>query len=293
MKTTLLEMVQDILSNLSSDEVNSISDTTESMQIATIIRQKYYDIINRGDLTKHDQLFQLTASADPTQPVLMFAPDGIGRIDYIKYFNSNPNSSAGTFQSFDNAANDIVTSAEVGNNSPPGYQYVNIVSIKQFLDQIDQFNPDEFNIESFTFSDTSNNYPGNYTFYYKTDRQPSYCCVLSNYYVIFDSYDSTEDSTLQSSKTRCYGQVIPTFSMVDNFTPNLDDKQFPLLLNESKSLAFIELKQMTHAKAEQEVKRQWNTLQKDKSMANKPSYFDQLPDFGRRSPYVSGPRFTW
>lgn len=290
MHYTLLEMTQDILSNLSSDEVNSISDTSESMQIATIIRQKYYDIINRGDLTKHDQLFQLTASADPTQPTLMFAPDGIGRIDYVKYFNSNPNSSAGAFVSEDNAANDIVTTEEAS-VSPPGYQYVNVISIQQFLDQIDNFNPDEFNVESFTFSDTSNNFPGNYTFYYKTDRQPQYCCVLSNYYVIFDSYDSTQDSTLQTSKTRCYGQVIPTFSMVDSFIPNLDDKQFPLLLNEAKSLAFVELKQMTHAKAEQEAKRQWNTLQKDKSLANKPSYFDQFPNFGRRSPYA--PRFTW
>ena len=54
MKYTLLEMTQDILSNMSSDEVNSISDTPESLQVATIIKQKYYDIVSRGDLPEHN-----------------------------------------------------------------------------------------------------------------------------------------------------------------------------------------------------------------------------------------------
>ena len=58
MKYTLLEMTQDILSNMSSDEVNSISDTTESLQVATIIKQKYFDLISRVNRPEHDQLIQ-------------------------------------------------------------------------------------------------------------------------------------------------------------------------------------------------------------------------------------------
>ena len=83
-------MTQDILSNMSSDEVNSISDSSESLQVATIIKQKYYDIISRGDLPNHNQLFQLNASLDSTKPTLMTVPDGIGHIEYIKYYDSNP-----------------------------------------------------------------------------------------------------------------------------------------------------------------------------------------------------------
>ena len=99
---------------------------------------------------------------------------------------------------------------------------------------------------------------------------------------IFDGFDSTQDSTLQSSKTMCHGWVLPTFEMADDFIPQLDDKQFPLLLSEAKSLAFFELKQQPHQKAEQEIKRQISSLQKYKSESSKPTDFDQLPNYGRR-----------
>lgn len=291
---TLLGMTQDILSNLSSDEVNSISDSSESLQVATIIKQKYYDIISRGDLTSQNQLFQLTASLSPTEPTLMFVPDGVGKIDYIKYFNSNPTGSNDIILDEDELANDFpnITTGASGNPAP-GYQWVTILPIKQFLDYVDGFDITQSDVESFTFQDTSNNHPGGFTFYYKNDQQPTYCTVLSNYYVIFDSFDNTQDSTLQTSKTRCFGQVIPVFQMVDSFTPDLDSKQFQLLLNEAKSLAFYELKQQPHAKAEQEAKRQWTSLQRTKSLDDKPSSFDQTPDFGRKSAYTRRPVFKW
>ena len=37
MKTTLLQIVQSILSDMDSEEVNSISDTTEAQQIASVV----------------------------------------------------------------------------------------------------------------------------------------------------------------------------------------------------------------------------------------------------------------
>jgi hypothetical protein len=41
-KMTLLEIVQDVLNDMDSDEVNSISDTVEATQIANICRSVYY-----------------------------------------------------------------------------------------------------------------------------------------------------------------------------------------------------------------------------------------------------------
>src|SRR5882757_6715281 len=92
MKYTLLELTQDILSGMSSDEVNSISDTSESLQVATIIKQKYFDIINRVPLPEHEQLIQLDPSLDADSPVLMFVPQGIADIKWLKYFNSDTDS---------------------------------------------------------------------------------------------------------------------------------------------------------------------------------------------------------
>lgn len=118
------------------------------------------------------------------------------------------------------------------------------------------------------------------TFYYKNDQRPHICTVIQDYYVIFDAYDSAVDSTLQESKTLVKAQVNPAFTLSDVFVPNLDDQQFPLLLNEAKALAFFEIKQQPHQKAEQEARRQWIHSQKEKDLHTTPG-FDQLPKFGR------------
>src|SRR5882757_803134 len=318
MKRTLLDYTQNILSALSSDEVNSISDTTESMQVAEILKTTYYNIISRTEFTSHRQLIQLDPSLDANNPVLMFVPQGIGRIEWLKYFNSNIFS--GTDPNNHDINTDIVPStdwtttsstsvlmgggskvftvasstlqitvgqgviAQSGINSMvgtvtsyigttltinvtavhgagtfaswiissydgtviPGYQYVTILPNRQFIDLVNSFNQAETNVRSFTLSVDNNGYPGDFTFYYKSNKQPSYCTILGNYYVVFDGYDSTQDSTLQASKSMAEGEIIPTWVMSDSFIPNLDERQVPLLLNEAKSLAFFELKQSTH-----------------------------------------------
>lgn len=346
-------MTQSILSSLDSDQVNSISDTVESLQVASLIKNKYYDILNRGNLPEQRNLLQLTASGDSTQPTLMYVPEGVLDIDWIKYFDSNPNNSqeVSQFGSYSHGVNtDIVSTTnwtttsstsnsistgahtftvsaslpittnqgvicQSGTNSMfgtvtsyssttlvvnitsiigsgthtdwvitnsdsgsvPGYKYVTLLGIDQFLDMINRFNPSEDNVRSFTFQEGGLNF----TFYYKNDIQPSYCTVIENRYVIFDSYDSNYDSTLQSSKTLFYGLKVTPFTMVDSFVPDLDDDKFALLINEAKSLAFYELKQMPHPKADQEIRRQWSSVQKGKAVSNKPTAFEQLSNFGR------------
>lgn len=280
MQMTLLDITQNILSSLSSDEVNSISDTTESMQVAQIIKNKYYDIINRVNLPEHDQLIQLLPSLDSSVPVMMYVPDGVSEIGWLKYYNTNIINESAVGGHDINV--DITTYVDGIPTPIPGYEYVTILPITQFIDMVNSFNPSESNVEEFIFADAINGFPGSYKFYYKNDRTPSFCTILSNYNVIFDSYDATQDSTLQASKTMGWGRIIPAFRLEDTFIPNLDDEQVTLLLNEAKALAYFELKQSIHAKAEQEIKRGWSSVQKNKSVSNKPSYFNQLPNFGRR-----------
>lgn len=261
MKRTVLDYTQTILSALSSDEVNSIGDTTESMQVAEILKTSYFNVIARSELPNQKVPFQLVASNDILEPVLMFIPENIKTVEWIKYFDSTSSM----------------------------YNYVTILPIQQFSDFVNGYNVTDANVSTLNFTQGGETF----RFNYKDDTRPRYCTVISNYYVIFDSYDATVDSTLQESNTMCFGLSTPIWLMEDDFIPVLDEQQVPLLLNEAKSLAFLELKQIMHSKAEQEAKRQWNTLQKDKSVDNKPSYFDQLPDFGRRTTYRKGPFFKW
>jgi hypothetical protein len=354
----LLNIVQNILASMSSDEVNSIGDTVESLQVAQIVQNKYYDIVARGDLTLDEQLYQLVPPDTLTIPVVMQLPQGCSRIDWLQYFDTNPldntqidqfgayshdlnldlisrviwtttsassvaipptgsgvvtfvvtsstlpitigqlaqaNSGSnaiigtvaqyvgttlvlnvtsvigtGTFNSW------IITSVNVP-NAPPGYKYVTIVPNDYFLDITNRFDITQPFVFQYTFNQGGNNFH----FRARNDVQASICTVLSNRYVIFDALDASQDSTLQASKTLCYGQLVPPFVLEDNFVPQLDDHQFPLLLNEAKSLAFYELKQMPHTKADQEIQRQWAVTQARKSKANKPSYYDQLANYGR------------
>jgi hypothetical protein len=251
MKLTLLDMTQNILSRLDSDEVNSINDSTEALQVANVIRNTYFNIITRANLPEHKKLFQLDSSSDDLQPVVMSRPDNVSRIEWIKYDKKTVTDT-----------NDI-------------YEYVTILPLQQFLDRVDDYNTDDANVDSLVLNDI--------TYNYTNDTAPSYCTIVDDKYLVFDSYDAAVDTTLQTSKTKCYGYTIPTFSLSDNFIPDMDDQQFPLLLNEATATAFVDLKQMPNEKAELESRRQWRTLQRTKSLTKVPSDFDSLPNFARRT----------
>lgn len=343
---------------MSSDEVNSIGDTIESMQVAQIIQNKYYDIVARGDLEFDEQLFQLTPSDNLLTPTLMYLPAGVSRISWLQYYDTNPEDNTTQTSQFGAYSHDLnvdviptitwtttststitipatfpstvtlvlatavpaatgqqvtltngsnyingtvgqyvsntlvvnvvnwsgsgtfsswVVSSVSSFNLPPGYRYITILANDEFLDMVNKFDLTQTNVQAYTYTSNGNKFQSRYM----NDRQPSWATVISNSLVLFDALDTTQDSTLQASKTMLKGQVVPSFKLQDNFVPPLNDQQFPLLLNESKALAFFELKQMPHTLADRELKRQWSVTQKTKSIANKPSYFDQLPNYGR------------
>lgn len=288
MKRTLLDYTQHILSALNSAEVNSIGDTTESLQVAEILRTTYYNILGRAELPEHEKLFQLTASTDATKPVLMFRPnEGVAKLNWVQYFNTNMLGSQTGEGSMQHDLDLDLNESDVGlgGASPPAYQNVQILPLLEFLSMINSLDVTQPNVSSFIFKDqlyTTSELADSFVLNYRNDKQPQYCTVIQDYYFIFDSFDNTQDSTLQSSKTLCYGIITPNWQAVDSFIPDLDDWAVPLLLNEAKAAAFYELKQAIHPHAEREIDRQWVALQKTKALVNKPSYFDQFANFGRR-----------
>lgn len=247
MKLTLLDMTQSILSDMDSDEVNSISDTTESRQVSGIIKETFFNIVSRANLPQLEEIFSLDPSGDPLLPVLMTVPTTVSKVKWIKYFRED--------------------------SALAEYLYVNIVPIEQFLEMTQRTDATEPDTGSMTLNGK--------IYYFKNNGQPTMCTVLNNFYVIFNSYDSSLDTTLQSSKTLCLGRLMPVFNLTDTFIPDLDDQQFPLLLNEAKSACFIQLKQISNDVSERDAKRQWTSLSKNKRQADIPSDFDSLSNFGR------------
>lgn len=254
MKYTLLELVQTVAASCDSDEVNSITDSTESQQIATIVRTAYFDILTRANLPEHYSLVTLDASGDSAKPVLMTVPTTVRNIVWLKYDNATTT------------------------DSDLQMRPVLFKPLPEFLGMMHLLDEDDTNIASFSHTDG----PDTFKFMYWTNKAPQYYTSYNDNTLIFDSYDNTIDTTLQKSKTLAYAQLVIPFIMSDTFVPDLDEPQFALLLNESKALAWAELKQTQHAKAEVGARRGWTNLQRTKFATEKQSFFNQLPDYGRK-----------
>ena len=254
MKYTLLELVQSIASSLDSDEVNSIDDSVESQQIVEVIKSTYYDIVSRANLPEHSTLFNLTASGDNTKPVLMYVPTDVEKVEWIKY-------------------NKIVDGG-----TDPVYDFVTFLPLPQFLASMHSLQPSATEVDSFTQTIDSSSV----IFYYSNDHAPEFYTSVDDHMLIFDSYDSDVDTTLTSSKSLGYGRKNLVWAESNTFTPDLDESQFALLLNEAKALAWAELKQTSHQKAEVNAKRQWIASQRSRNRTDPRPDFYRLPYYGRK-----------
>lgn len=84
-KKTLLQMVQNILSSMDSDEVNSISDTVESLQVAEIVRETYEDLVATLKIPESQALIRFESLGDVTRPNYLKIPAGVKKINWLRY----------------------------------------------------------------------------------------------------------------------------------------------------------------------------------------------------------------
>jgi hypothetical protein len=84
-KMTLLEMTQDILSAMTSDSVNSISDTEESLMVADRIRTTFYFLMTKRDWPFLLTYTTLTALGDTSNPTKMQIPETLNKVFWIRY----------------------------------------------------------------------------------------------------------------------------------------------------------------------------------------------------------------
>lgn len=257
MRQTLLQLTQDLLSSMDSDEVNSISDTTEALQVATVIKNVYRDIISRANLPENFEMFELNASLDPTKPTLMYRPKEALSILWVKY------------------------DTRLAGDAEPHMSPIRYVEPTEFVETVltyrDQNQGDVFAYTIPGPNSTSIEVRG------LNNKPPSIYTSWDDETIIFDSFDNLVDTTLMKNKTLCYGEWAPVFRMEDDFVPDLDPRQFSLLFNEAKAWCFAELKQTTHEKAEKQSRKGWITLQhqKDSIPARYPN-IKTLPDYGRK-----------
>lgn len=87
MKLTLLQIVQRVLSAMEADNVNSISDTAESLAISKTAEEVYYDLLATTDWPHLEQTGQLIGSSDSDFPNLLRLPRDVKYIKVLWYNN--------------------------------------------------------------------------------------------------------------------------------------------------------------------------------------------------------------
>lgn len=227
MRKTLLEMVQSILNDMDSEAVNSISDTVEAQQIASVIEDTFYNIIAAREIPEHKQLLQITSLSNNAKPTHFLYPTNTKEIERLFY-----------------------------NVGTSGANWVEIY----FVDPLDFLNRmDEQATGVVVVTDVAGGTP----LYIRNDRMPSYYTSFDDNHIVMDAYDASVESILQQSKTRAYGTVYPTFSQTDDFEPDLDEPMLQYLLAEAKSTCFSLFKSGSDPKVEQAARRLKAYVQND------------------------------
>jgi hypothetical protein len=89
MKLSLLDMTQNILSALDSDEVSSIDETVEAVQVAELVKESYFDLMAQRDWPFLRQLYALEGLGDLNNPTKMRMPENTNKVFWIKYNKSD------------------------------------------------------------------------------------------------------------------------------------------------------------------------------------------------------------
>ena len=247
-KKTLLDLTQAILNDMDGDEVNSISDTIESQQVAQIIRDTFDEIIASRSWPHLNRLISLTPQG-ASRPTHMDTGETWVYMDFIKY--------------------NVRTQSATKDN----FESLHYMEPADFINLVNQRDSSNSTVDTITD-------PSGIPLFIINDDRPRYWTTFDDEVIVFDSYDSQVETNLQESKFQCYGNVEPTWTHAYEFVPDLPAKAFPYLLAEAKSVAFNALMQVGNQKAEQQSRRQRVWLSREKWRNGQGM---QFPDYGRKS----------
>jgi hypothetical protein len=227
MRKTLLTLVQDILVEINGDEVNSINDTLEAEEVAKHIQASYRNLIAENVWPHTRRAITLEARSDSNFPTHMIVADDLKELltNSVRY--------------------NVIKSGETRKK----YQPVAYLDPDHFLNKINARDNDSDNID--VIIDDSG-----IELLINNSKAPEYYTSFDDVNLIFDSYDSEVDSTLQKSKFQAQGYIFPEFTITDSFTPDLPPDAFPLLHEKATTRCNFKMRQMSDVVAASESQKQ-------------------------------------
>lgn len=249
-KRTLLELTQAALSAIDGDEVNSISDTVESLQVVAIIKECYYDLIDEFNLPTNADLINLEGQADTAKPTHMRIPENVSDISWVKY----------------NVKLDVADDNQ--------YRDIPWKNPKDFINLCN----------GRPSTDTTNYqvvmYNTNTPLVISKMNGPTCWTSFDDEYVVFDAYDADVDSTLQTSKVQAYGHIRGEFTSSDSYVPDLPENLFSFLSAMIESRCFAQLKQSLNPKSEQREGRM--RVRAGRNKWRQQRMLEDGPNYGRK-----------
>lgn len=249
MKKTLLEITIDVLNAIDGDEVNSISDTVESLQAAQDIQTVYYDIIGRKDWQFLRKLKRFLSLSDASRPTHLIIPENTSKLDIVNYNKLKENDSRNYY-------------------APVNFLYPD--EFLMYVNQRDNTATDYREITDFNGS----------TFTIRTNVQPTYFTSFDDKYVVMDAYNSAVEDTLQGHHTQVLLFEWPTWEVSDGFIPQLPAEMFPYFIAECLTYAIAKKEGQLIQKTEQTAGRHQRHLSQTHGVVQTGV---RLPDYGRRS----------
>jgi hypothetical protein len=252
MSTTLLSIVQSILSDIDGDEVNSIADTVEATQVANTVKSIHDEIFTEYDLQAGKQLFQLEASGDTSIPTHMRVPEQFHSVEWLNY---------DTRQDVDLAAQ---------------YTPMQYVFPENFIQIVNGRNSTDSGVLEVEDPDNG------VKLFIRTDAAPSIYTMFNDRTVVFDAYNVEVDDTLQQSKTQVFGQKLPTLVIDDATVIELPPHLITMLTNEVRAFTFDVYKDGAPNRVEKRATRSRIRAQRIRhSMRENRKHFEG-PDYGRK-----------
>ena len=250
-KKTLLEFVQDILSDADGDDVNSITDTVESDQCARVVRDAYDRIVNLHDLQHIKTLSALEATSGTT-PNVMTRPEGFTNIEWIRY------------------------DKRLAVSDAPNFEKISYCTPDYFINLVQSRNTGDSTVDAITLSTGA-------VIHVRNDTAPTYYTVMDegSDELVFDSYNSALETNLQASKSMIYGDTKPTLVLSDSSTLSLPRHLEVLVATEARAMYFDLYKDGITSEIDRSRRRAETRAQRQRHII-KNTDNDNGPNYGRK-----------
>ena len=250
-KRTILQLVQQLGEAIGSDEIDTLNETIEASEIATILEQTVTEVISRKrwefikDRPRQLDIRELSS----TQLNTLLIPSDVTRVNCLRYRDTN-NLNVTTF--------------------------LDVIYLQpcEFLEFVQARDSSDTNITAIANAD-------GVLINVLTDNTPTRWTSFDEEVITFDAYDASLGTGNLIADSVIIADIVPVIDFTDpDATLKVPERMETLIYNEALSTCAIRLRQTVDPKAERVARRQHISMREHEHITNKDF---KVKNYGRRS----------